>query len=257
MRHVLSALALVLLSGCGFFGRAQQPTHFYTLAMDPLDESTANHVSGLVRVANMDTTSTYDKFQIVIRESPYQLIYSDLHVWAVKPGRMVSDVVALGLRNASVFDAVTRELSDRRPDYTIAGELNAIEIYNSDNMWFAHLAISFTLTRFTDGQVLWSYAFDKRKQVPTDKFETSIRGVSELLSSCVEEAVGSLAIAMQNVPPVTTGARLATPILPPTPPPPPARERRDIDAAPDSIKEDIVVPQQPVIIPEKRKSPHS
>ncbi len=107
--------------------------------------------------------------------------------------------------------------------------------------------------------MLWTYEFDKRKQVPTDKFETSIRGVSELLSTCVQEAVGSLAIAMQNVAPVTNGARLATPILPPTPPPPPARERRDIDAAPDSLnKEEIVVPQQPVIIPEKRKvSPHS
>ena len=226
MKFVLCALAVVFFSGCSWFGRAQQPTHFYTLSMDPLAKSTANHVPGLVRVANMDTTSTYDKFQIVIRESPYQLQYSDLHVWAVKPGRMVSDVIAVGLRNAGVFDAVTRELTDRRPDYTLAGELNAVEIYTTGNVWFAHLAIGLTMTRFNDGQVLWTYEFDQRKQVPTGKFETSIRGVSELLSSCVQEAVGSLAIAMQNVPPVTNGARLATPILPPIPPPPPVETKR-------------------------------
>ncbi|HSI06244.1 MAG: ABC-type transport auxiliary lipoprotein family protein [Myxococcota bacterium] len=238
-------------AACGLFGRAQQPRNFYVLAVDPLEKGSGRVLPGLVRVSNMDTASTYDKFQIVMRESPYQLQYSDLNVWAVKPGRMVSDVMASALREAGAFDAVTRELGERRPDYTMAGDLNSIEVYNSGDAWFAHLAISLAFTRFSDGQVLWTYSFDRRKQVPTGDFAAAIRGISELLSAATQEAVGQLGASLAgNLDQAPRGGQLATPMWPLGRDPGPQRERRDVDVATDTANAQPAVPVTPVQVPE-------
>lgn len=238
-------------AACGLFGRAQQPRNFFVLAVDPLEKTTGRILPGLVRVASMDTASTYDKFQIVVRESPYQLQYSDLNVWAVKPGRMVSDAMASALRDAGSFDAVTRELGERRPDYTMAGDLLAIEVYNSGDAWFAHLAISMAFTRFSDGQVLWTYNFDRRKQVPSQDFAAAIRGMSELLSAATQEAIGQLSASLSgNLDMTPRGGQLATPQWPVGRDPGPMRERRDVDVAEDKTEIPPAVPVKPVQVPE-------
>lgn len=255
MRSTSATLFVVLLalqsSACGLFGRAQQPRNFYVLAVDPLEKAPGRVLPGLVRVSSMDTASTYDKFQIVVRESPYQLQYSDLNVWAVKPGRMVSDAMASALRDAGSFDAVTRELGERRPDYTLAGDLNSIEVYNSGDAWFAHLAISLAFTRFSDGQVLWTYSFDRRKQVPSGDFAAAIRGMSELLSAATQEAVGQLGASLTgNLDQAPPGGQLATPRWPVGRDPGPMRERRDVDVATDTTEVPPAVPVTPVQIPD-------
>lgn len=249
---ILVCLALLSLQGaaCGFFGRAEQPRNFYVLAVDPLERAPGRILPGLVRVANMDTTATYDKFQIVVRQNPYQLQYSDLNVWAVKPGRMVSDVMATALREAGSFDAVTRELGERRPDYTMAGDLLSIEIYNSGDAWFAHLAMALAFTRFSDGQMLWTYNFDKRKEVPAGDFAAAIRGMSELLSMATQEAIGQLGASLAgNVPDSPRGGALATPQWPVGRDAGPMRERRDVDV-PANKDAPPVVPTAPVQVPE-------
>ncbi len=248
---VCSMLLALQSAACGLFGRAQQPRNFYVLAVDPLERSTGRILPGLVRVSNMDTTATYDKFQIVVRQSPYQLQYSDLNVWAVKPGRMVSDVMAGALREAGCFDAVTRELGERRPDYTLAGDLLSIEVYNSGDAWFAHLAIALAFTRFSDGQVLWTYNFDRRKEVPAGDFAAAIRGMSELLSNATQEAIGQLGASLAgNLPDAPRGGALATPQWPIGRDPGPMRERRDVDVATDKHGAAPVVPTTPVQVPE-------
>lgn len=248
--YLLVICSCFAIQACGFFGRSQQPRSFYVLAMDPLERTDARLLPGLVRVSNMDTNSTYDKFQIVVRQSPFQLQYSDINVWAVKPGRMVSDVVAQALRDAGSFDAVTRELGERRPDYTLGGDLNAIEIYNSGDTWFAHLAVSLAFTRFSDGQVLWTYAFDRRKQVPSQDFSAAIRGMSELLSAAIQEALGGLAVSLRELDPSPRGGRLATPQWPTGLPAGPMRERRDVNLAEDKTEAAPTLPVTPVQIPE-------
>lgn len=243
MRWMFAFAVLATGTGCGLFGKAQQPRHYYILTVDPLDKRESANIPGLVRVANMDTSAAYDKFQIVIRETPYQLLYSDMHVWSVKPGRMVADVVAEALREAGTFDAVTRELGERRPDYNLHGNLTAIECYQSGDLWFVHLAFSLAFRRFTDGELLWQYDFDDRKQVPTGNFETSVRGMSELLSSALQKAVDDLGRSLR------TGDRSSIGRAPTR------RERRDVDIAEDVNRPPEPPPSTPVILPEKRTRP--
>jgi ABC-type uncharacterized transport system auxiliary subunit len=240
--RVLYAIAFLSLTSCGLFGKAQQPRHYYVLQADPLDKRESANLAGLVRVANMDTASAYDKFQIVVRESPYQLQYSDLHVWAVKPGRMVSDVLAEALRDAGMFDAITRELGEKRPDYNMGGNLEALECYQSGDVWFVHVALSLSFRRFTDGELLWQYDYDDRKQVPTGNFATSVRGMSELLSTAIQRAVDELGPALRNNDRSSIG-RARTPIR---------RERRDVDIAEDVNRPPEPPPSTPVVIPENR-----
>jgi ABC-type uncharacterized transport system auxiliary subunit len=140
----------------------------------------------------MDSDSIYDKFQMVIRRSPYELQYNDTHVWAVKPNRMVSDLIGFTLDETKTFAAVTRELGEVRPDYVLAGDLHAIEIYDSGDVWFAHISLSLRLTRFNTGERLWTHSYEARKRVKKDNFSHAVRGLSELLGAAMIEGLDKM-----------------------------------------------------------------
>jgi hypothetical protein len=127
-----------------------------------------------------------------VRRSPYELTYSDANVWAVKPYQMVADIIARRLVESNTFTAATRELGDTRPEFTLGGELHAIEVYDSNDVWFAHLAITLTLNRFSDGERLWSIQFDERKRVATQSFSHAVRTISELLDTAMMKSVAEL-----------------------------------------------------------------
>src|SRR5262249_27972746 len=157
-------------SGC--LGARPQLRSYYVLHGTAEEKPTSGEplFNGLVRVRNLNAEDVYDKFQIVVRRSPYELHYSDSNVWAVKPYQMVSDIVARRLVDDHVFAQATRELGETRPAFTLGGELHAIEVYDSNDLWFAHLAMSMTLTRFTDGERVWSFEYDERKPVTSTSF---------------------------------------------------------------------------------------
>lgn len=188
-----SALSVALLVGGlslgGCFGAVQNLRSYYVLAGDPATKAEEATIKGSVRVRNMDADAVYEKFQIVVRRNPYELRYSDLHVWAVKPNQMISDIIAKTLADSGTFEDVQRALGDTRPDFTLGGELNAMEIYDSDDLWYAHLALSLRLTRFDDGAQLWSMTYDQRKLVESKSHAHAVRALSELLSACVRQAV--------------------------------------------------------------------
>lgn len=181
----------LILTAC--FGTVSEPArHYYTLHLEPLHTLSSLRVPGLIRVRDMDAESAYDRFQIVIRRSPFELTYREREVWAVKPQRMISDLIARGLLDQDVFSGVTRELSERRPDYVLSGELHALEIYDSDDLWFAHISLSLQITHVESGKILWTYNFDERKQVPPQGVSHAVRALSELLSHAVEKSLESM-----------------------------------------------------------------
>lgn len=187
---LLLLLAFALLGGAclggGAIHRSYYVLHGVTLS------SVGPTIKGQVRVRNLDAASIYEKFQIVVRRSPYELSYSETDVWAVKPNRMISDVIAEALTQANGFSSVVRELGDLRPDYILSGDLHAIEVYDSDDVWYAHLAIILQLSRFDTGQTLLTFSFDQRKHVPSRTFSQAARALSELLSTALDDFIGQL-----------------------------------------------------------------
>ncbi|MEO1172844.1 MAG: ABC-type transport auxiliary lipoprotein family protein, partial [Myxococcota bacterium] len=140
--RVLACLLLVLATGC--FGASRQERRYFVLHMGPTGTGLGAIIPGLVRVRNLDSESTYDKFQIVVRRNPYELNYRETDVWAVKPNRMVSDSLARRLQEYGLFSGVTRELGEQRPDYSLGGDLHAIELYDSGDRLYAHLSMTLT-----------------------------------------------------------------------------------------------------------------
>ena len=189
----LSVVATGALFFAGCFSARAVERNYFVLHGDPIDPGRDDlPFDGLVRVRDMDTDSVYEKFQIVVRRSPYQLKYSDQNVWAVKPNQMVSDLIAQALESSHAFTGVTRELRDARPAYTMAGTVSAIELYDSGDLWFAHLALHLQLTRFGDGAAIWTYDFDRRKQITHQAFEHGVRALSELLHLAIVDALGQM-----------------------------------------------------------------
>lgn len=180
-------LILALLASC--FGARPNLRSYYVIGPEPLERFHTPLFTGLVRVRNMDTDSIYDKFQIVLRRNPYELNYSEQHVWAVKPKEMVSDVIASALAETNTFGAVQRELGEVRPEYLLSGDLHALEIYDSDDLWFAHVAVTLRLSRFSTGETLFSHTYEARKLVERENFSHAVRGMSELVGAALIESL--------------------------------------------------------------------
>lgn len=188
MRRILFLLgASLALGGC--FGARAIQRNFYVLHAETGPGTDRSTVKGLVRVRDLDAESVYEKFQIVIRKNPWELRYSGAHLWAVRPNVMVSDIVGRTLQEAGVFSTVTRDLSEARPDFTLSGELLALEVYDADDVWFAHLALAFRITRFSDGEQLWRFELDERKPVKTTEMGHAVRAMSELLQDAMGRAI--------------------------------------------------------------------
>lgn len=181
------------------FGARPVQRNFYVLHAETAPGPSRAMVRGLLRVRDMDAESVYEKFQIVIRQSPWQLRYSGTNLWAVRPNVMVADLIARTLQDSGVFTAVTRELSEARPDFTLAGELHALEVYDSDDIWYAHLAMTLRLNRFDDGAQLWRFDYDERKQVGTTEMAHAVRAMSELLQLAMRRATVKLLDTVEGV----------------------------------------------------------
>ena len=254
MRRVAAA---VLVGLCSCLGARAVERNYYVLHGEPIPvESEAPVHQGLVRVRDMDTDSVYEKFQIVVRRSPYQLRYSDQNVWAVKPNMMVSDLLAQALETSNTFSGVTRQLLEARPRYTLSGKVHAVELYDSGDLWFAHLSLHLRLTRFRDGERVWGFDFDERKRINAGQFDHGVRALSELLHEAIGAAVDEVA-ALDPEGPRGRAHRRPRP-RPERPPSEPegAAEAAPSDLPPSATAEPDAQPQpEPIFAPNRRPAP--
>jgi ABC-type uncharacterized transport system auxiliary subunit len=183
---------LLAASGTTCLGGADVEQSYFVLHGKTARDYRERPVRGLLRVRTLHADAVYEKFQIAVRRNPYELRYDEQHVWVAKPKRMISDFVAQALKESGRFENVTRELGERRPDYNLSGDLHAIEVYDSGELWFAHLALSLRLTRFATGEALYALEFDERERLSDKSFALAARALSELLARAVEKMMADL-----------------------------------------------------------------
>lgn len=189
----LVVTGLVLATGgTTCLGRSDVEQSYFVLHGKTVRDYREQPIRGLVRVRTLHADAVYEKFQIAVRRNPYELRYDDKHVWVARPKRMISDFIAQSLKESRRFESVTRELGERRPDYNLSGNLHAIEVYDSGELWFAHLALSLQLTRFSTGEALYALRFDERERLAERDFSLAARALSELLSRAVEKLMADL-----------------------------------------------------------------
>lgn len=153
-----------------------------------------------VRLRDFDIEDAYNRPQIVFRQSPFELRYYYYRVWAVKPARMITDLVYKHLLSANLVSAIIRRFDEgpSQPDYELTGVIEAIDEYDSDELWFAHIALRLTLTRVSDGIIMYTRRFDLRKRVFEHKPENVIREMSSLMEFMMSQTVHDMDVRLSR-----------------------------------------------------------
>lgn len=190
-RRLFGAIAL-FVAPLGCFGIIREPARHYFVLHLPQAPAAPVPVPGMVRVRDLDTESAYDRLGLVVRRSPYELTFRARDTWAVKPGRMLSDALARAMAERHTFVGVTRELSERRPDYLMAGELHALEVDQSTPRWQAHLSVTLQLSAVGDGTILWTRNFDERESVAGQDYAAAVQAFSRAFARITDAALAEM-----------------------------------------------------------------
>jgi ABC-type uncharacterized transport system auxiliary subunit len=146
-----------------------------------------------LRVKQLDIEDAYSRPSLVYRQSPFELRYYFYRLWAVKPSRMITDLIFKHLSTINLVNSLVRRFDEGvKPDYELSGLIEAIEEYDSDQLWFAHVSIRFNLTKVSDGTVVFSKAFDNRKRVFSYSPDNMVREMSAVVEFIMDQAVRDL-----------------------------------------------------------------
>lgn len=183
-------MAIILLAMC-----APPPVRqYYMLNYTPmpmqqrLNETPYPYV---IRLREFSIEEAYSRPQIVYRLNPYELRYYNFRLWAVKPTRMVTDLMFKHLNTANLTNSIVRRFDEggRRPDYELSGIVEALEEYDSDDLLFAHIAMRVNLTRLSDGANIYSRHFSLRKRVYRRDPEFIIREKSLIMEYIFNQVI--------------------------------------------------------------------
>jgi len=193
---VLPVFLIVLLFGCG----SVPVKRFYTLnyVPEPFEKRLSRAPYPVtIRIKEFDIEKAYDQKQMVYRKSAYELGRYYYSAWAVAPTDMVTDLVHSHLEEVNLVSHVVRRFDEgERPSYEIRGMIEAIEQYESDDLWFAHLALRIQLVRLSDGRPIYSRRFDNRKRVHTREPVQVVRELSRLADLVVTQAVHDMDVVL-------------------------------------------------------------
>jgi ABC-type uncharacterized transport system auxiliary subunit len=183
---LLSAVTLIL-SGC--FARPPQ-MRYYTLDYTPSPTQERLERGAYpynLRVRPLTITEAYRRQHIVYRQSAHELNFYNYHRWAVRPERLITDLIVKHIKVMELFQNTFSLIEDKKPDFTLSGEITAIEEYSSDQVWYAHLAINLYLEENATRSVVWSRQFDYRKRVSQQEPIYVVRELSFILESILDE----------------------------------------------------------------------
>jgi ABC-type uncharacterized transport system auxiliary subunit len=183
------ACALALLVACA----SVPPKQYYVLNYIPSGQRERLNPSPwpcTVRLRDFAIEEAYNRPQIVYRQSAFELRYDYFRSWAVRPDRMISDLVYKHLLTTGLVANVIRRFDEGpKPEYELSGMIEALDEYDSKELWFAHIALRITLTRIADGSAVYTKRFDLRKRVYEHKAENVIRELSSLMEYIMTQAV--------------------------------------------------------------------
>lgn len=193
--YMLITLSLIVFS-CG-----KVPIKQYFI-LNYLPSSERNRISQgpypfTIRIQELNIEEAYNRPQIVYRKSPFSIQYYVYRVWAVKPTRMITDLIYKHLVTSNLVGSVVRRFDEgQKPDYELSGTIEAIEEYDSEELWFAHLAVRFNLTRIKDGRTIYTRRFDNRKRVFQHEPEYVIREMSALMEFVMTQVIHDIDVKL-------------------------------------------------------------
>lgn len=142
-----------------------------------------------VAVERFDVSRLYDRTQVIYRLSPEEIREDTYLRWANRPSDMITDAVEGYLRQSLLFKDVRQEFLEE-PDFTLSGNVKAIERIDSGDQWYAKLAMAMQLTDKV-GVVIWQgeFGFGEPVQVYDEDFVQSVAKMNQMLHGYMAQAV--------------------------------------------------------------------
>jgi ABC-type uncharacterized transport system auxiliary subunit len=184
--------SLVFCAGC-----AKPPSRqYYVLNYEPPEVASRtmqNPYACVIRLRDFSIEEAYNRSNIVYRINRYEMRYYNYKMWAVKPTRMLTDLFFKHLSAVQLVSGLVRRFDEgRKPDFELAGFIDAMEEYDSEDMLFAHLSIRLNLTRLSDGVMIYSRSFDHRKKVYSRETGLVIKEMSRIVEYIFTEAISDI-----------------------------------------------------------------
>lgn len=145
-----------------------------------------------VQVQTMKIPRPYDRLSIVVRYSTHQLDYYRYSLWAIRPQITISDLISNHIAEYNVFLKCQREFLDERPDFEIAGVINAIEKFENPEYTAAHFAMKIYLRSFEGYEELLIHQFDREEQMPVFQMELFAKKISDILQEEIDIFIGKM-----------------------------------------------------------------
>jgi ABC-type uncharacterized transport system auxiliary subunit len=189
---------LAIIACCGTIPVKQYYVLNY-MPTQPAGRLLASPYPFTIRLKELDIEDAYNRSQIVYRQSPFELRYYFYKLWAVKPNKMISDLIQKHLASISFVSHVIRRYDEGiKPAYELGGVIEALEEYDSDQLWYAHLAVRLSLTRLSDGRVMYSRDFDNRKRIYQYSPDNVVREMSAILEFIMDQAVRDMDVVLNR-----------------------------------------------------------
>lgn len=189
-----------VLLGCACASVPESRYFTISYALLPQHQMEVGHGGLSLRLRILEIGPAYDTERLVYRYSPYEFQYYNFMLWATKPQKMLSDLIARHLRHSGLFGKVAFEFSDQPPDLELGGEILAIEELDSQDEWHAHLALNLLLSAYRSERVLWSKSIDVKKRVYNKAPVYVVKALSELMEEQMQAVCRELAAVLEKLP---------------------------------------------------------
>ena len=192
--RIYSALILITLFFACSFGSI--PTkNYYIINYTPFPNVPATSKRPYpysIQVGRFEVQRIFNRQNIIYRYSPQQIQYYELERWAVRPDYMITDMVFKHLEASNLTNRVGIDFFDTKPDFRIEGTVEAIEKLDAGDLFYGHIAMTFKMLRIMDGEQVWNYSFDQRKQVYSKDMVHTVQSLSSILQSQMDVVVTQL-----------------------------------------------------------------
>ena len=178
-KSYVTVLLILCLAGC----MSSPARKYYQLHLAEAEGLISKTINKNVLIEPIDIDDLYDDYRIVYRLSPFELNYYSYEFWADKPAKLIRDSIVHYLMKNNVFQQVTQEISRGEPDILWKSKVHSIEEVDTQDVWYARLAMEVELVDFKSKERLYFYQFDRQEKLATK----SVMLVPVILSKILEE----------------------------------------------------------------------
>jgi ABC-type uncharacterized transport system auxiliary subunit len=180
MKKIYVILSLILfLGGC----MSSPARRYYQLHLTEAEVPISKTINRAILIEPIEVDDLYDDYRIVYRISPFELNYYSYEFWADKPAKLLRDSITHYFLKNNVFQKVIQEISMGEPDILWKSKIHSVEEIDSQDIWYARLAMEVELVDFKSKERLYFYQFDRKEKLATK----SVALVPVILSKILEE----------------------------------------------------------------------